>query len=714
MTNLIPRPRVPNQWRYGLITLAILLLAGVVPGQDHAVLRGFTYSHSKRERELEQKFLSLLDPDQARDTHKVLTAEPHIAGSPADRRTADFVLHQFLSYGIEAEIESFDADLSEPGEVRVEMLTPVEFSGPTPEYIAEDPVSNNPLNPPAYNAYSGSGKVAGPVVYANFGLPADYQFLHSKGISTAGKIVIVRYGSCYRGVKAMVAEQNRAAGLLIYSDPQDDGYHVGDTYPQGPWRPASSVQRGSVLYEFIAPGTVAPDGSNVPHLPVIPLSYSDATHILKNLSGPAAPPEWQGGLPFTYHVGSDLVTARMAVQMNQVRRPIWDVIARIRGTQEPEEIVLVGNHRDSWAYGGVDPSSGTTSLLEMARILGALLREGWRPRRSIWLCSWDGEEMGEFGSVAWAQKHSEDITRAAVSYLNVDYSVAGDRFFASAVPSLKNLLSEVAADIPDPKGGSVLDRANKEVREDLRRKLIPGNLADLGPEPQSIAQREFKPENPGGGTDYIPFLDHLGIPSADMRFDGSYGVYHSIFDNHLWMEKFGDPHFAYHIAIVNLLGITTLRLAEADILPLDYESYGLEILTYLEGLRNKMALLGHPRRLDFEPAQRATEKLIQAARNSRARSQSKLRAKDQEQSFYNLNRNLVKVEQTFLLPGGLPGRPWYRHAIYAPGMYSGYQPVALPGIQEAIDGAEFSEAAQQLEALTANLLRAADLLSKAR
>ncbi|MGA8343158.1 MAG: transferrin receptor-like dimerization domain-containing protein [Candidatus Sulfotelmatobacter sp.] len=322
--------------------------------------------------------------------------------------------------------------------------------------------------------------------------------------------------------------------------------------------------------------------------------------------------------------------------------------------------------------------------------------------------------MGEFGSVAWAQKHSEDLTRAAVAYLNVDYSVAGDRFFASAVPSLKKLLSEVASDVQDPAGGSVLDRANKRLREALRWKLDPGYPAELGAEPKSIERQEFEPGNPGGGTDYIAFLNHLGIPSADMRFDGSYGVYHSIFDNHRWMEEFGDPKFAYHITMARLLGLMTLRLTEADILPLDYEAYGQEINTYLEGIRNKMALLGQTGRFDFEPAQQAAEELIHAARNLHERCRLELNEKGQLPSFYDVNRILVKVEQSFLLTDGLPGRPWYKHAIYAPGIYSGYEPVALPGIRETADAMAFAEIQSQIERLTAALHRAADLLESVR
>lgn len=702
--------------RQGGFVVASVLFFSIATtwGQDRAILRGFTSDHSKSERELEQKFMALPDPNRARSVHKTLTAEPHMAGSLADRRSADYVLQQFVSYGIPADIETFNAVLSEPSEVKFDLLAPAKVSGPSPEYVAQDPVSSNRHNPVTFNAYSGSGRVVSRVVYANYGLPADYEFLRSQGVSTVGKIVIVRYGACYRGVKARVAAENGAAGLLIYSDPLDDGYHAGDSYPRGPWRPASGVQRGSVLYEFITPGSVAPDGSNVPHIPIMPLSYADARPILENLQGPAAPPEWQGGLPFTYHVGLGPATVRIRVRMNQVERPLWNVIAKIRGTQDPEEIVLVGNHRDAWAYGGVDPNSGTTSLLEMARGLGELLRGGWRPRRSIWICSWDGEEMGEFGSVAWAQKHRDELTRAAVAYLNVDYSVAGDRFSASAVPSLKGFVSEVASDVTDPAGGSVLDRANKQLRNDLRQKLLHGHLTEAGPAPKSIADRQFRPEDPGGGTDYIPFLNHLGIPSADMRFDGAYGVYHSIFDDHRWMEQFGDPNFFYHITMSRLLGLMTLRLTEADILPLDYEAQGQEIKLYLEEIRNKMTLLGDRGKLDVDPVEQAADQLIQAARDFRDRSQSELRKGIPQPTLDNLNRILVQVEESFLLPAGLPGRPWYKHLVYAPGINSGYEAVALPGVQEAVDSGEFGEAARQMEALTASLHRATDLLEKAQ
>lgn len=687
--------------------LAILSLAwGATSSGDRLILRGFTPAHSQRERSLEQKFLAVPDPARAEAVHKILTAEPHVAGSAGDRRTAEYVLKQFRSYGLDAEIEEFKVLDSEPREIKFQLLDPEKFSGPHPEYVAEDPASTDHRASVAFNAYSGSGDVTSEVVYANYGLPADYEFLQSQGISVAGKIVIVRYGACYRGVKAEIAEKNKVAGLIIYSDPQNDGYHMGDSYPRGPWRPASGVQRGSALYEFILPGTVAADGSNIPHLPIMPLSYADAEPILKNLHGVAAPQAWQGDLPFTYHVGPGPARVRMQVRMNQVVRPIWNVIAKIRGTQSREEIVLAGNHRDAWVYGGADPNSGTTALLEMARGLGALLHEGWLPRRSIWLCSWDGEELGEFGSVSWVEKHADQLNAAAVVYLNVDTAVSGDHLSIFAAPSLKRFIVEVAADIPDPTGGTLLERANEQLRKLLREQLVPGHPAAPIPTATPIAQREFQVKDLGGGTDFIAFFDHLGIPSTDMEFDGLTGEYHSIFDNHRWMKKFGDPAFQYHVASARLLGLMTIRLAEVDLLPLDYATYGQEIECYLEGIHNKLVLLGQSEQLDFRPAQQAAQALTQIAQRLADRYEPTASQGTEPKDFYEVNRNLVNTEKTFLLPGGLPGRPWYKHVLFSPGKYNGYDSVALPGVQESVDAGNFDEARTQLEEITAALHRA--------
>jgi len=403
----------------------------------------------------------------------------------------------------------------------------------------------------------------------------------------------------------------------------------------------------------------------------------------------------------------------MQVRMNQVVRPIWNVIAKIRGTQSHEEIVLAGNHRDAWVYGGADPNSGTTALLEMARGLGALLREGWRPRRSIWLCSWDGEELGEFGSVLWAEKHANELNSAAVAYLNVDTAVSGDHLSIFATPSLKRFILEVAADIPDPAGGSLLERASEQLRKRLGEQLVPDHPAAAMPTPIPIAQQEFQVKDLGGGTDFIAFFDHLGIPSTDMEFDGLAGEYHSIFDNHRWMKKFGDPTFRYHVASARLFGLMTMRLAEADLLPLDYATYGQEVECYLEGIHSKLVLLGQAGQLDFQPAERAAQELTQVAQHLVDRYEPTASQGTAPQDLYEVNRNLVKTEKAFLLPGGLPGRPWYRHALFAPGEYSGYESESLPGVQESVDAENFEEARRQLKAITAALDRAVAVIEGA-
>jgi len=488
-----------------------------------------------------------------------------------------------------------------------------------------------------FNGYSASGDATAEVVYAHHGLPADYQRLRSEGVSAEGKIVIARYGGSFRGVKAKVAEENQAAALIIYSDPEDDGYHGGDTYPDGPWRPASGVQRGSVLYIFHYPGDpttpdgpsvagaprIAPaDATNMTHLPVLPLSYADARIILENLSGPVAPREWQGGLPFTYHLGPGPAKVRLRVRMDHAIKPVWNVVAKIRGAERPDEVIVLGNHRDAWTYGGVDPNSGTTAMLEMARGLGALLRTGWRPRRSLWLCSWDAEEQGLIGSTEWTEKHAAELQQKAVAYLNLDSAVAGDRFGASAVPSLKEFLREVAADVADPKGGSVLERANQRLRERLQRGVVPGRAPSDGTEPKPIAERRIDIGNLGSGSDYTAFLDHLGIPATNFGFGGDYGVYHSIFDNHRWMKEFGDPEFLYHVAAARYYGLQALRLAQADLLPFDYQAYGQEIQKYVKGIRNKLVLLGQASELDFAPVEKAARRLADTPAKTCVRSTS--------------------------------------------------------------------------------------------
>jgi N-acetylated-alpha-linked acidic dipeptidase len=492
-----------------LLSVVILgiVFAGAQIGADEKPLTGFTPERSAAQRQLEEKFLAVPDNQRAEATHATLTAEPHVSGSAADRRVVEYLLEEYRKAGFETEIEEFHVLLPDPKRVELTLLEPVEFAGPRPERVPEDPASNDPRTLPGFNGYSGSGNVTGDVVYAHYGLPADYDRLRAEGVAVKDKIVIARYGRSFRGVKAKVAEENQAAGLIIYSDPNDDGYHAGDAYPNGPWRPESGVQRGSVLYIFEYPGDpTTPDGpsvegadriaafeaKNMPRIPVLPISYADARVILENLGGPAAPREWQGGLAFTYHLGPGPAKARLRVEIDHVVKPIWNVVAKIRGRERPDEIVVLGNHHDAWTYGGVDPNSGTTSMLELARGLGALLKEGWRPRRSIWMCEWDGEEQGLLGSTEWTEKHATTIREKVVAYLNLDSSVSGFDFDANAVPSLKPFLREVAAATPDPRGGTVLEHAERLQREELRRQVVPGRVPSPALKETPIADREFK------------------------------------------------------------------------------------------------------------------------------------------------------------------------------------------------------------------------------
>jgi N-acetylated-alpha-linked acidic dipeptidase len=659
-------------------------------------VRGFTTAHSEWERDLESKFMTVPDSATAERVHKRLTLEPHMAGSPADRRTAEYVLQEFRRYGLEAFIEEFDVVLSEPIEVKVELLGPVRFTGPTPEFVPQDPASNDVRAAPGFNAFSASGDVTAGVVYANYGLRSDYDLLRSKGVSVEGKIVIARYGRSYRGAKVRIAEENKAGGVILYSDPQDDGYHAGIVYPHGPWRPSSGVQRGSVLYDFIYPGLL-PDGSNVPHIPVLPLSYGDAQHILGQLGGLAAPRDWQGGLPFTYCLGGGLAKVRMRVRLKSPRRVIWNVVAKISGTAQPEQIVVAGNHRDAWVYGGVDPNSGTTAMLEMARGLGELVKNGWRPQRSIWLCSWDAEEQDEFGSSRWAEKHASEIQERAVAYLNVDTAVSGDRFGAESAPSLKTFLREVASDVPDPHGDTILAHAENRTRVHT-------------PYAFSTAQQKVEFGNLGGGADYVAFFDHFGIPSTDFSFEGDSGIYHSIFDDHLWMERFGDPKFLYHVAAARFLGLEILRLAGADLLPFDYETYGLEIMAYLKDLDGRLTSNASGV-VSVRPACDADQRFIDAAAAFSKRFELKSEHDSDAQHLDFANRTLVRTEQAFLTPEGLPGRPWYKHVVFAPGIESGYKPKVLPGVSESIDSGNVEEAQRQLQILVAALNRAADTLN---
>jgi len=692
--------------------------------QDNSAIVGFR--DSAAEREIEKRFLAVPDPKLAEEHLRTLTQAPHIAGSPEDKATADYVAQKFREAGLETEIVEYKVWMNYPVEISVDLTAPagVVMHGPRREHVEGDPFDDDPRIVTPFNGMSPSGDLEADVVYANYGSPEDFDRLKQMNVDVRGKIVIVRYGQNFRGVKVFVAQERGAAGVIIYSDPRDDGYFRGDPYPQGPWRPASGVQRGSVGYMFQFPGDPttpgiasvpslpdskrisAAESAQLPKIPVTPLSYADASPILEHLGGAATPREWQGALPFTYHVGPGPAKVKMHLKQDFQFRTIWDVIGKIGGTSLPDEWVVSGNHRDAWVYGAVDPNSGTAAMLEAVHGFGELLKSGWKPKRTIVFGSWDAEEEGLIGSTEWGEDHAHDLANAA-AYFNMDVAVSGRKFGVSGVPSLKQFVRDVTKAVPSPQGGTVYDAWKKASQQ--------------GPEfhPQETSTSTFRPPTaePGGdvpvgdlgsGSDYSVFLQHLGVPSTDIGSTGDYGVYHSVFDDFTWFKKFGDPDFLYEQQMARIYGLEALRIAGADVLPYDYEEYGKEILAYLDSASNKAKLRFGDKSPDFAAAIQGARHL-QEAGGKFLQKQRRL-----PNSADKMNATLRGTERALLIPEGLPNRPWYHHAIYAPGQYTGYAAVVIPGVNEAIDAGDLRRTEQQIAVLAAALHRAAMMLEQYR
>ncbi len=693
------------------------------PKVSPAAITGF--HDAAQEVKWEKLFLAVPDPERAEEHLRILTSAPHMAGTPEDKQTADYVAQQFRQDGLETEIVEYKVWMNYPREISVDVVAPagVKMHGPTREQVADDRFQDDPRVVTPFSEYSPSGDVEADVVYANYARPEDFKKLEEMHVDVRGKIVIARYGQNFRGVKAYVAQEHGAAGLIIYSDPMDDGYFKGEAYPQGPWRPAAGVQRGSIGYMFefagdpTTPGVASvaglPDAERIPpqksaalpRIPTTPLSYHDAEPILANLAGQVSPREWQGALPFTYHVGPGPVRVRLHLQQDYRYRTIWDVIGRIPGKQEAGQWVVAGNHRDAWVYGAVDPNSGTTAMLEAARGLGELLHAGWKPQRTIVLGSWDGEEQGLIGSTEWAEQHAPDLAKAA-AYFNVDVAVAGGNFGASAVPSLKRFIREVALAVPSPKGGTVYDAWRKAPERRTGPTQQP-NLADLSDSQNRppAAEGSGPPVGDlGSGSDYTAFLQHLGVPSLDIGSTGPYGVYHSTFDDFDYFKKFTDPSFAYEQEMARVYGLEILRMADADVLPFDYAEYGKEIGAYLKAAEAKAQARFGKGAPEFTAALKAAQNLQSAG--TRISEVQKNAQPSEEQ----LNQLLTGAERAFLLSRGLPNRPWYRHAIYAPGVYTGYAAVVIPGINEAIDAGDRQGTEEQLVELAKVVNLAAKML----
>ncbi len=684
----------------------------------------FGFRDASAETAAESRFLAVPDAKLAEEHLRILTQAPHMAGTVEDKATADYVAQKFRDAGLETEIVEYKVWINYPDEISVDLTAPagVAMHGPTREHVEADPFDNDPRVVMPFNGMSPSGDVEADVVYANYGTPEDFEKLDKLKVDVRGKIVLVRYGQNFRGVKVFVAQEHGAAGVIIYSDPADDGWRRGDKYPDGPWRPDTGVQRGSVGYMFEFPGDPTTPGvasvptlpesqrispqqsAQMPKIPVTPLSYHDVWPVLQHLGGPDSPREWQGALPFTYHVGPGPAKLKMHLKQDYQFRTLWDVVGRVRGSDLPDEWVVAGNHRDAWVYGAVDPNSGTAAMLESVHGVGELLKSGWKPKRTLVFCSWDGEEEGLMGSTEWVEQHEQELANAA-AYFNVDVAVSGAKFGASAVPSLKQFLRDVTKVVPSPKGGTVYEAWQKAAQPEAPSTQSPTEaIGDSRRLPAAPSKGDVPVGDLGSGSDYTAFLQHLGVPSSDVSSTGPYGVYHSVFDNFAWFKKFGDPDFAYEQEMARVFGLEAVRMADADVLPYDYEEYGKEINAYLDSARRRAEDKFGKQVLDFDAVVSAAHRFEAAGVKILAKQ------KNPPQDATRMNQALRGAERALLVPQGLPHRPWFRHVIYAPGEYTGYAAVVIPGVNEALDKGDSERARQQLAVLTSALDRAAKTL----
>jgi N-acetylated-alpha-linked acidic dipeptidase len=744
-------------------TLALLLpFANLAVSAQSPPQQVFGYRDFTQQAKWDATFLTIPNAKLAGQHLKILTVAPHWASSPEDYKTALYVAEKFKAAGLETEIVPYRVLLNKPIKIVIEAFDANGnkiMSGPAREHVdpkkyGGDPFQDDPRIFPAFNGSSPSGDVTAEVVYANYGTLADFQQLTKLGVSVKNKIVLVRYGSNFRGIKTYIAQQCGAKGVLIYSDPADDGYFRGDVYPKGPYRPETAVQRGSIQFMPIYPGDPTtpgiastldlPDSRRIPadklqsnqaSIPTNPLSYGDAAPILKALGGAESPRDWQGALPFTYHLGAGAnnstaakVTVHMHLEQDIALRIIWDVIGKIPGTNNTDDWVIAGNHRDAWVYGAVDPNSGTAAMLEAIHGLGDLLKQGWKPRRTIVFGSWDAEEEGLMGSTEWAEQH-EKVLGHAVAYFNTDIGVSGPHFDAAAVPSLKQFVREVTKEVASPKGGTVYDqwkadqasgpthRGGMDMAKGLDENLASSAMPHVSQAPLLHAARQTSHSSKdsleaevrigtlGSGSDYTPFIQHLGIPSTDIGSEGPYGVYHSTFDDYTWFTKFADPTFVYEQQQARIFGLEVLHMADADVLPYDYGLYGKEVVSYVEAAENRAN--AESLSLDFTAALAAAHRFAAAG----AAIHGMQNAPPTDPSALNLS--LRAAEEALLNPAGLPRRSWFKHTIYAPGEFTGYAAVVIPGVNEAIDASDVPRAQAQLAALAQALDRSAAILDAA-
>jgi N-acetylated-alpha-linked acidic dipeptidase len=687
-----------------IVTLVCLLAVPSTVRTQSRPIRGFTAASSEVEHQAEEKFRAVPKPENNREYMRTISAEPHHAGSPASRKVAEYLLAQFKSWGLNASIETFEALMPYPTERVVELVAPEHYTLKLAEPpVPQDPDSTDAGALPTFNAYSADGDVTAELVYVNFGTPEDYEQLAKLGIDVKGKIVIARYGRSWRGIKPKVAYEHGAVGCIIYSDPHEDGFFQGDVYPQGPYRPEMGAQRGSVMDmpinpgDPLTPGTASEPGAarldrskapTILKIPVLPISYGDALPLLRALTGPVAPEAWRGALPITYHVGAGPAKVHLKLAFDWSTRPLYDVIVRIDGSEFPDEWIVHGNHHDAWVNGAADPTSGNVALMETARGLGELLKTGWRPKRTIILASWDGEEWGLLGSTEWVEKHAQELSTKAVAYINSDSTSRG-WLDVSGSHSLQTFVNELMRDIPDPK------REKKSLYDAKVDRAL--SQAKTDEEKAAIDRRRYIPiEALGSGSDYTAFLDHLTIASLNMGFGGEApdsGVYHSTYDSFYWYTHFSDTDFAYGAALSRTIGTAILRLADADILPFEFTATATTLRTYATELDKLRKETKDAPPLELTNVLAAVERLAKAA-DGYERASAQFAAKGaplDRAKQVELNQLLYTSERAFKYDAGLPKREWFKHLAYAPGFYTGYGVKTLPGIREGMEQKAWDE-----------------------
>jgi len=728
--------------------LSCSVFAQTMPGDK--ALMGFSAENSTRQKALEDRFDSSLKRDNLREWMKRLSAKPHHVGSAYGKENADFMLALFKSWGFDAQIEQFDVLFPTPKTRVLEMLASEKFTAKLAEpMLKEDSTSNQQSEQlPIYNAFSIDGDVTAPLVYVNYGIPADYEELEKRGVDVRGKIVIARYGGSWRGIKPKVAAEKGAIGCLIYSDPRNDGYYQGDVYPKGAWKNEYGAQRGSVVDMPLYPGDpltpgigatkdakrlAIKDAPTLTKIPVMPISYSDALPLLRNLGGAVVPESWRGALPITYHFGgTDQTKVHLKLEFNWDIKPAYNVIAKMNGADSPDQWIIRGNHHDAWVNGADDPVSGMVALMEEARAVGELAKIGWRPKRTIIYAAWDAEEPGLLGSTEWAEYHAAELKNKAAVYINSDSNGRGFLGIGGS-HTLEKYTNELAKDVPDP-------QTKVSVWQRLRASQMVNGSAN---EKKEVRERaDLRNYALGSGSDYTPFLQHLGIASLNIGFGGEDGggSYHSIYDSFDHYTRFGDPNFDYGIALAKVCGRATLRLANADVLPFEFTNFADTVSMYVneitkltDNLREETKLMNQmisdgtvlaaqdptekfiiPKAktevpfLNFAPLQNSLTKLQESAKNYQTAMKGKMPSASK-----SLDEILYKTERALTRNEGLPRRDWFKHQIYAPGFYTGYGVKTLPAVREAIEQRDWKEASEQIEIVSVTIKNFAAEIDKA-